>query len=63
MSSPALVLLAVAAMLVGHNPALSRALLYPGLILMLATSVWDLVSPACRSCRTRTHAHGADEVR
>lgn len=37
-------------------------LLYPGLVLMLATSLWDLISPAHRICATRpmnTAAEGA----
>lgn len=49
---PILVLAAVFAMLVDHQPVLSRWLLYPGLVLMLATSIWDLVIPASRRCRT-----------
>lgn len=49
---PILVLAAVFAMLVDHNPVLSRWLLYPGLALMFATSIWDLVIPAHRHCRT-----------
>lgn len=59
----ALVVIAVAAMRVAREPALSRGLLYPRLVLMLATSAWDLVTPACRSCRTGTRAHGIGEVR
>lgn len=60
---PILVLIAVFAMLVEHEPTLSRGLLYSGLVLMLATSIWDLVSPASRSCRTAPRASSAADAR
>ncbi|MEO5829519.1 MAG: organomercurial transporter MerC [Rhodanobacter sp.] len=33
-------------------------LLYPGLILMVVVSIWDLISPAPRVCATRGSNHG-----
>jgi mercuric ion transport protein len=38
-------------------------LLYPGLAVMLATSVWDLFSPARRVCATDTCDSGTGSVR
>jgi len=32
----------------------STTLFYAGLVLMLATSIWDLASPATRRCATKT---------
>ena len=38
-------------------------LLYPGLAVMLATSIWDLFSPAKRVCATDTCDQGTGTVR
>ncbi len=38
-------------------------LLYPGLVIMLATSIWDLFSPAHRVCPTDTRESGTGNVR
>ncbi|MGH8113073.1 MAG: organomercurial transporter MerC [Rhodanobacteraceae bacterium] len=63
LAGPILVLVAVFVMLVDHEPVLSRWLLYPGLVLMLATSIWDLVNPARRSCRTDARVSGSADSR
>lgn len=38
-------------------------LLYPGLVIMLATSLWDLISPVHRVCVTDTRELGTGSVR
>lgn len=40
----------------------SGRLLYPGLAVMLATSIWDLLSPAHRVCTTDTSDSGKGSV-
>lgn len=58
---PVLVLAAVFAMRAYGER--SGWLLYPGLVIMLATSLWDLFSPVPRVCRTGACDSEADNVR
>jgi mercuric ion transport protein len=58
---PLLVLAAVFAMRAYGER--SGWLLYPGLATMLATSLWDLFSPARRVCATDSRESGTGNVR
>jgi mercuric ion transport protein len=58
---PVLVLIAVFVMRAYGER--SGWLLYPGLAVMLAVSIWDLFSPAQRACTTDTYDSGTGSVR
>ncbi len=58
---PVLVLAAVSVMRIYSEH--SGWLLYPGLAVMLAVSIWDLFSPAKRVCPTDTRDSGTGSVR